>query len=146
MSGAIKADKIDGKKLPKPNNVVTIPTTLDKDFFKWWCVYLRPFVNLTDREIDVVANFLKQRWQLSKHISDPTLLDQMVMSEDTRLKVQNECAITSQYLYVVISALRKKKVIVNNVINPRLIPNMRVDDNGCFQLLILFKENGSNDT
>lgn len=140
MESTVKTDKGEGRKLPKPNNIVAIPTSLDKDFFKWWCIYLRPFVNLTDREIDVVANFLKQRWRLSKHISDPTILDQMVMSEDTRLKVQEECAITSQYLYVVISALRKKKVIVNNVINPKLIPNIRVDDNGCFQLLILFKE------
>lgn len=39
------------------------------------------------------------------------------------------------------SNLRKNKVIIGNNINPRLIPNIRKDDNGCFQLLILFKGN-----
>ena len=135
----------EGRKLPKPNNIVTIPTSLDTDFFKWWCIYLRPFINLTDREIDVVAAFLRQRWRLSKSISDPAILDQMVMSEDTRTKVQEECSISSQYLYVVMSHLRKNKVIINNVLNPRLIPNIRLDDNGCFQLLVLFKDNKKND-
>lgn len=66
----------------------------------------------------------------------------MVMSESTREKVIAECNITQQHFYVVMSNLRKNKVIVNNTINPRLIPNIRKDDNGCFQLLILFKDNG----
>ena len=132
-----------GWKLPKPNNIVAVPTSLGIEFFKWWCIFLRPFVNLTNREIDVVASFLKQRWELSRHISDPTILDKMSMSEDTKAKVQEECNITSQHLYVVMSNLRKNKVIVNNVINPRLIPNLRQDDNGVFQLLILFKDNTS---
>ena len=132
--------KEGNKKLPKPNNIVTVPTSLGAEFFKWWCIFLRPFINLTNREIDVVSSFLKQRWELSKHISDPTILDKMVMSEDTKMKVQEECKITSQHLYVVMSNLRKNKVISNNTLNPRLIPNVRPTDNGVFQLLILFKD------
>lgn len=129
------------KKLPKPNNIVAVPTGYDTDFFKWWCVFLRPFVNLTNREVEVVASLLKHRWLLSKYISDPGILDTMVMSEETKAKIQEECKTTSQYLYVVMSNLRKKKVILGNIINPRLIPNIREDDNGCFQLLVLFKDN-----
>lgn len=125
--------------LPKPNNIVTVPTSPGKDFFKWWCVFLRPFVNLTNREIDVIASFLKQRWELSQSISDPAILDTMVMNEITKNKVIEECKITQQHFYVVMSNLRRNKVIVNNKIEPRLIPNIRTDDNGCFQLLILFK-------
>lgn len=126
--------------LLKPNNIVTVPTSPGVDFFKWWCVFLRPFINLTNREIDVIANFLKQRWELSKSISDPAILDTMVMSEMTKNKVIEECKITQQHFYVVMSNLRKNKVIVKDTINPRLIPNIRKDDKGCFQLLILFKE------
>lgn len=128
------------KLLPKPNNIVTVPTTIGKEFFKWWCVFLRPFINLTNREIDVIASFLKQRWELAKSITDPAILDTMVMNEITKNKVIKECGITQQHFYVVMSNLRKNKVIVNNTINPRLIPNIRKDDNGCFQLLILFKD------
>jgi len=39
----------------------------------------------------------------------------------------------------VMSNLRKKKVITDTGIDPRLIPTFRKDDNGLFQLLILFK-------
>lgn len=127
--------------LPKPNNIVTVPTSPGIDFFRWWCIFLRPFINLTNRETDVIASFLKQRWELSKNISDPAILDTMVMSETTKSKVIEECNITQQHFYVVMSNLRRNKVIVNNTINPRLIPNIRKDDKGCFQLLILFKDN-----
>lgn len=125
----------------KPNNIVTVPTSPGIEFFKWWCIFLRPFINLTNREIDVIASFLKQRWELSKTISDPAILDTMVMSEVTKNKVIEECGITQSHFYVVMSNLRKNNVIINNAIHPRLIPNIREDDNGCFQLLILFKEN-----
>jgi hypothetical protein len=136
----VPALRKENRKLPKPNNVVMVPTSSPLDFFRWWCVFLRPFVKLTNREIDGIASFLKQRWELSKHISDPAILDTMVMSEEIKKKVMEECKITLQHFYVVISNLKKNNIIHNNVINPRLIPNIRQDDNGCFQLLILFKE------
>lgn len=127
-------------RLPKPNNIVTVPTSIGTEFFKWWCVFLRPFIKLTNREIDVISSFLKQRWELSKSTSDPAIIDTMLMSETIKNKVLEECGITQQHFYVVMSNLRKNGVIANNTINPRLVPNIRKDDNGCFQLLILFKE------
>lgn len=128
------------ERLPKPNNIVEIKTKLDTEFFRWWCIFLRPLINLTNREIDVIACFLKQRFELSKSISDPAILDTMVMSNDTKRKVIEECQITQEHFYVVMSNLKKSKVIINDVINPRLIPNLKVDEKtGYFQLLILFK-------
>lgn len=128
------------KNKRSPNNLIKVPVTSKKDFFKWWCVFLRPFVNLTNREIDVVSSFLKQRWELSKIVSDPAILDAMVMSEDTKRKVMEECNITLQHFYVVMSNLRKHKVLKGTIINPRLIPNIRETDNDCFELRIIFKE------
>lgn len=141
MESTTSVKRAEKRAAPKPNNIVTVPTSLGLEFFKWWCVFLRPFINLTNREIDVIASFLKQRWELSKNISDPVILDTMLMSETTKNKVLAECNITQQHFYVVMSNLRKNNVIVNNTINPRLVPNIRKDDNGCFQLLILFKDN-----
>jgi hypothetical protein len=131
---------VSGKRLPKPNNIMSIPTSYEGDFFKWWCIFLRPFIHLTNREVDVMASFLKHRWELSKGISDPAILDAMTMSEDTKRKVMEECGISSQHLYVVMNNLRKNSVIVDNIINPRLIPNIRQDESGYFQLLVLFKK------
>lgn len=139
-------------KLNKPNNIVEVKTGLDTDFFRWWCVFINPIIKktvgvaLTSREMDVIACFLKQRWKLSKSISDPAILDSVVMGEDTKRKVIEECNITLPHFYVVMSNLRKNKIISSNkdgttyVINPRLIPNVREDDNGRFQLLIMFTE------
>lgn len=135
----------EGKKLLKPNNIIVVPTSVHTDFFKWWCTFLKPFVKLTEKEIEVISCFLKQRWELSKKISDPAILDSQVMSNDTKAKVIEECGMTLQHFYVVMSNLRKNKVIINNTINPRLIPSMRQDDNGAFQLLILFKDNQKNE-
>lgn len=140
MEQAVETKRGEGRKLHKPNNIVTVPVQADtSSFFKWWCIFLRPFVDLTNREIDVIAEFLKQRFELAKSISDPTLLDNALMSDMTKRKVIDACHITQQHFYVVMSNLRKNKVITGNIINPRLIPNVRVDDNGVFQLLILFK-------
>lgn len=142
MEKAVETKRGEGRKLHKPNNIITIPIGKDNNFFSWWCVFLRPFVNLTNREMDVISEFLKQRWELSKVISDPAVLDNMVMNDTTKKKVMEACHITQQHFYVVMSNLRKNKVITGNVINPRLIPNIRQNDDGTFQLLILFKEAG----
>lgn len=132
-----------GWKEKKPNNMYTIPTSFDSGFFKWWCIFLRPFISLTDRETEIIACFLKHRWELSRSISDPAIIDTMLMSDEIRSKIIEECHITLQHFYVVMSTLRKKKVIKNNLIDPRLIPNIRLDDNGVFKLLILFKDDAS---
>lgn len=119
-----------------PNNAFNIHVNSMLDFFKWWCIFLRPFVPLTEREIDVVASFLKQRWELSKSISDPVILDTMIMSNNVLNKVVEECKMTKQHFYVVMAALKKKKVI-GGYINPKIIPNVKED--GLFKLTFLFK-------
>lgn len=138
MAGEVKSSR---KTVRKPNNIVTVPFKKgDSSFFKWWCVFLRPFIHLTNREVEVIAEFLKQRWELSKVISDPAVLDTMMMSEEVRKRVIEACGITQSHFYMVISKLRKHNVLQGNVLNPRLVPNIREDDNGMFQLMILFKE------
>lgn len=131
---------IAGSKLRKPNNAIMVPVEEKSDFFRQWCIFLRPFVDLTDRELDVMSSFLEQRWELSKDVSDPAILDAMMMSSEVKKKVIEKCGITVKHFYVVISTLRKKHIINGNVIDPRLIPNIRKDDNGVFHLLILFKD------
>jgi hypothetical protein len=128
------------KEMYKPNNVFNVPVSSTLDFFKWWCIFLKPFVSLTPKEIDVVAAFLKQRYELSKIISDDAIIDEQLMGEKSRNKVLEECGISKQHFYVIMSNLRKNHVITESGINPRLIPNIREDDNGIFQLLVIFRD------
>lgn len=140
MDNQGSSNKVEVKKIPKPNNIIRVKATPDKDFFKWWCVLLRPFIPLTNKEIDVIASFLRQRWELSKKITDLSLLDTLLMSEETKRKVQEECGITLAHFYVIMSNLKKNGVIVNNRIHSRLIPNVKVNANGQFILMVLFEE------
>ena len=78
----------------KANNIVRIPTSLNGKFFRYWFEFLEPFHKLTDREIDVITSFVKQRYELSKVIKDNDILDKVTMSEDTKRKVREECNIT----------------------------------------------------
>jgi hypothetical protein len=122
----------------KANNVVRIPCSLDGSFFRYWFLFLKPFHKLTDREIDVITAFVKHRYELSKVIKDDEILDKVVMSEDTKRKVREECNITLPHFQVIMGKLRSSKVIIDGKINPRFIPNI-IEEDGFFKLLLLFE-------
>ena len=121
-----------------PNNVVRIPTSLDGNFFRHWFEFLRPFHGLTEREIDVITSFVKQRYILSKVIADDEILDQVVFSEDTKKKVREECNISLPYFQVVMGKLRKNKLIIDGKLNKRFIPNVPTDAKD-FKLMLYFE-------
>ena len=120
----------------KIDSVARIPTTIN-DFFKCWLEFLKPFHQLTGREIDVAASFIKQRYNLSKVITEESILNKVLMNEDTRKIVRQECGLSIPHFQVILGKLRKSKVIINNIINPKFIPNIN-ESNGNFQLLLLF--------
>lgn len=119
------------------DSIVRIPCKVDGSFFKYWFMFLKPFHHLTDREMDVITAFVKQRYELSKVITDSDILDKVTMSEDTKRKVREECEITLPHFQIVMSKLRKSKVIIDNKINPRYIPNIK-EENGSFKMMLLF--------
>lgn len=120
----------------KPNNVIRVPCTLNS-LFRYWLDFLSPFHNLTDRETDVAAAFLRERYRLSKVILDSDLVDRTLMSEESQRKLRQECELTNQHFQVIKSKLKNKKFFVNDKINPRLVPNIN-DMIKSFQLLLVF--------
>lgn len=122
----------------KANNIIRIPTSLNGKFFRYWFEFLQPFHKLTDREIDVITSFVRNRYELSKVIKDNDILDKVVMSEDTKRKVREDCNMTLPHFQVIMGKLRKNNVIVNNRINPKFIPNVD-EDTDSFKLLLLFE-------
>ena len=119
------------------DNVVRIPCKLDYSFFKMWFMFLQPFHHLTEREIEVATSFVKQRYELSKVVSDNDILDKLVMSEDTKRKVREECNITLPHFQVIMGKLRKNNIIIDGKLNPRYIPRV-VEESGSFKLMLLF--------
>lgn len=124
--------------MSKNTNIVRISTGLSTKFFKYWFDFLEPFHKLTGREIDVIACFVKQRYLLSKVIKDEDILDKVVMSEDTKKKIREECNITLSHFQVVMSKLKKNKLIVDGKINKKYIPNVE-EDASEFRLIFHFE-------
>lgn len=122
----------------KVNNVVTVPASLKGKFFRYWVEFLKPLHKLTDREMDVVASFLRHRHELSSAINDPVILDKVTFSEDTRKKVREECGLSQIHLQVIMTKLKKSKVIIDGKINPKFIPKLEEGSNVC-QLLFMFE-------
>jgi hypothetical protein len=121
----------------KVNNAIRIPTSLDGKFFRYWFEFLRPFHKLTDREMDVITSFVKYRFELSKKINDSEILDKVLFSDDIRKKIREENGLTLAHFQVIMGKLRKNKVIIDNKINSRFIPNVKEEDNS-FQLVLYF--------
>lgn len=122
--------------MKKPDSVVMVPGNIDS-FFRKWFEFLEPFHRLTAREMDVATAFVKQRYKLSKVVKDPDILDKVLMSEDTKKAVREECNITLPHFQVIMGKLRKSQIIVDGKINPRFIPNID-EESGSFKLLLYF--------
>lgn len=127
----------------KPNNVIRIPCDID-NLFHYWLEFLSPFHHLTDREQDVAAAFLRERYNLQKVILSEDLLDRTLMSEESQRDIRESCSLTNQHFQVIKSKLKSKHFLMNDKINPRLIPNVK-EDNGVFQLLLLFDVKGAQE-
>ena len=123
----------------RPNNLICIPTTLD-NFFRYWVEFLEPLHHLTDREIDIISAFLKKRYELSKSILAPVMLDKYLMNEETKVEIRDECGVSPAHFQVIMGKLRKSGIIVNGNIHPKFIPNIKTDE-GTFQLLLYFQIN-----
>lgn len=125
----------------KPDNAFREVCTDLNQFFRKWFIMLRPFHNLTNREIEVIAAFAKERYDLSKVILDPAFLDRIVMSEETKKKVREVCNVSPEYFQVMMSKFKKNKVIVDNKINPKFLPNNDVGEDKGNKFLIYFDLN-----
>lgn len=122
------------------DNVLSISTSLKGKFFKQWFKFLLPYHGLTDREMDIAAAFLLKRYELSKVISDSNILESVLMNEDTKRSIREECDVKHQHFQVIMSKLRKANIIVDNKINPRFIPNIK-EGKESFNLMLMFTFN-----
>lgn len=129
----------------RANNVIRIPASLQGKFFRKWIEFLTPLHNLTNREKDVVAAFIKARFDLSKSIPDQTWLDKAVMSDEIKAKIKEECNVSDAFFQVILGKLRKTGIIIDGKIAPKFIPKSLNIDDKSFQLLLYFDLDAGND-
>lgn len=123
--------------MDKPNSVIALKSSLEGNFFRMWLEFLKPFHKLTEREADVLASFLKHRYEFSKVVNDINILNKLTMDEDAKRSVREECGITQAHFQVIMTKLKKANMIVDGKINPKFIPKLQ-DNPTSFQLLLTF--------
>ena len=131
-------------KAGRANNVFRIPTSLKGNFFRIWIEFLTPLHNLTNREKDVVAAFLKARFELSKSIPDKVWLDKVVMSDEVKNNIKKECKVSDAFFQVILGKLRKTGIIQDGSINPKFIPKNLNEKDKVFQFLLYFDLDGGD--
>lgn len=124
----------------KPSYLIRVPSSVDDGtFFHWWIRFLTPFHALTEREMDVTAALFHRRYELSKTVNDPVLLDKLVLSQDSRNVVEKRLNVKRGYMNVILTKLRKSNIIIDNRLNPKFIPDVNPDTTGSlFSVLLLF--------
>lgn len=128
------------------NGIINVPCSIeDGSFFRRWLDFLAPYHSLTAREKEVAACFIKHRYFLSKAITDNNVLDRVVMSEETKRKIRQECGITTSYFQVIMGKFKKTGFIIDNKLNPKLIPKRIKDGDTSFQLLLYFNFDAGDD-
>lgn len=114
--------------------------TSKKQIFRFWLEFLKPYHKLRQKEIEALALMLYYRYELSREVSNPDLVNKLLFSTDTRKQIRVDLGYMDPKVFNnLLTALRKKKVLTKgNVINPGLIPNMSEDG---FKLVFNFEIN-----
>lgn len=96
-------------------------------FFRFWVELLKPMTKLSDKESDIFAALLQQRYELSKVITDENVLDSVLMNKDTKQKIMEKFNMSSTYFKVIVGILKKRNLIVDGKINRKYVPDLTSD-------------------
>ena len=117
---------------------IKIPVN-EKSIFKSYLSLTKPLNKLGPKEIDVLSLILYYN-----HIEKPNFRKdedrwRKVFDYDTKMKIKEELDMKDYSLQNILSSLRRKKVVQNNVVMPYYIPNF--DGSNSFRLVFSFELN-----
>lgn len=97
--------------------------------------------------MEVTAEVFKYRYDLSKTVHDPVILDSVSVDSNARRVLENKLGLSRGYMNVIFNKLRSCKIIVDGRLNPKFVPNVKVDEStNTFSVLLLFDFNGDKKT
>lgn len=133
--------------LPENMNIARIPASLTKlkrNFFIIWLELMRPMHKLSDKEIEVLGFFLKKYFELSKSISDDKILIGVLLSLETKKELKEALQMSTSHLHVILSKLKKQKILSPEGINKKFIPSLKLDKS-TYGLMFLFEFENNGD-
>jgi hypothetical protein len=113
-----------------------------KDLFFRWLDITKTFHKLNKQQQQVLALLLYYHYLYKKEITNDKILWKVVFDYDTRVKIREdsifgEKGLSSNSFENILSTLRKKKVIIDNKINPSYIPDLSSNSKE-FNILFIF--------
>lgn len=128
----------------KVNSAIRVPCKLEGNFFNYWLTFLTPIHKLTPSVINIAAEILKHRYLLSKSISDDTILDNYLLTnEEIRNKIIETCKISLSNYHVGIGKLKKAGFFIDSRINPKFIPKLG-NNQDQYNFLLIFDMEAKN--
>lgn len=124
-------------KICRNSNAFHVKTALD-DFFIKWVNFLQPFHGLSGANALVLASLLKYRHYLVSMLLSEKEADETLLGKECKEVFMEENHMSSNYLEVALSRLRKAKVIVNDRIDKKFIPILELGSNQ-YNLIINFE-------
>lgn len=85
---------------------------------------MQPFLKLRDQELKVLATLLYYRHGIQDQVKNKAIVDELLFNTKTRKKIKDELEIESYSFNNILSSLRKRKLILNNTLNSKIIPNI----------------------
>ena len=108
------------------------------DFYKYYLGFIKPIhpINkLKNKQLEVLAVLMYERAEIESKISDPSLIPKLLLSSEVKEKILKQFHLSSSNYYGIISCLKRMKVIVDNDLSKKVIPEV-VD--GKFVLTVSF--------
>lgn len=104
-------------------NVQTLKVN-EKQFFKVWLTLLQPFLKLREQELNVLAVLLYYRYRIEDQVKSKTIVDELLFNTKTRKEIKRELGIEGYSFNNILTSLRKKKLIVDNSLNSKIVPKV----------------------
>lgn len=106
----------------KNANVANIRTNID-GLFEHWVALTQPLHKLTDAEAKILLAFLRKRHMFATNINNDEVVDKLLFATDTRKEIMTELGHKMGTFQNYLTSIRNKGVILDNKINPKLLPN-----------------------
>lgn len=120
------------------DSVLRIPCSNEGDFIKMWLTFLTPLHKMTPSIIALAAEIIKKRVELSRVISDDTILDKFLFTdENIRKEIMSNCNISTSNYHVGITKLKKAGFFIDGKVNPKFVPKIDVDATK-YSMMLLF--------
>lgn len=119
---------------------VALIKTNEEKFYQYWLTFTRPMHQMSKSHIKATALILYLYSEFRKQVATDDIAWQLTFSYQNKKIIQEKLDLKDQQqLQNLLSALRKKNIIINNRIAPSYIPNVK--DNK-FSLIFNFEIDG----